>query len=148
MSAEENKRTVSRYIEVLNRRNLGILDELISDRVIVRSLRRIDQDDTAPEIGRIAFRNTIEHRIAAFPDYYVSIIEMIAEDDQVVVYWSNRGTHTGTYRGNPPTGKLVREAGVSIYRIDDGKIVEVRGFWDQSDFESQIANPHDQNQSE
>jgi predicted ester cyclase len=35
-----------------------------------------------------------------------------------------RGTHHGAFQGIPPTGKPVTLTGISIWRVDGGKIVE------------------------
>ena len=138
MSPDEHKAIVQRYVDELNQRNLAILDELVADEVRIGSLMRTEQGDAYTVTGRAAYREGIVQRIAAFPDYRVTIIEMIAEADQVMLYWRNRGTHSGPFRGVPPTGKMIEEMAVSIYRIHDGKIVEVRGFDDPYDFWQQL----------
>src|SRR5262245_25050191 len=73
------------------------------------------------------------------PDYHMTIRKMISEADQGALYWRNRGTHSGVYRGIPPTGKVIEELAISIYRIHDGRIVEVRGFSDTYDFWHEFA---------
>ena len=44
--------------------------------------------------------------------------------------WTARGTHTGEYRGMPPTGKSFEVTGIIIHRFEDGMIVEVWENWD------------------
>ena len=56
---------------------------------------------------------------------------MIAEDDRVMVRWTSHGTHQGESRGLPPTGKQVTNSGINIFRIADGKIVEVWDIFDR-----------------
>jgi predicted ester cyclase len=90
-------------------------------------------------IGRDAYRDGILRRIAAFPDYHVTIVEILAEDDQVMIYWTNQGTHLGVFRGIPPTGNIIREAAISIYRVRNGMIAEVRGLSDNLDFLTQLG---------
>ena len=41
-----------------------------------------------------------------------------------------RGTHEGEFTGITPTGKQVTMAGIDIFRIAEGKIVEL---WNQED---------------
>jgi hypothetical protein len=60
----------------------------------------------------------------------MTIDEMIAEGDRVMVRWTHRGTHQGEMRGLPPTHKQVTVSGINIFRVADSKIVEV---WDISD---------------
>ena len=42
----------------------------------------------------------------------------------VVQRWTFRGTHRGAFQGIPPTGNQVTLTGISIWRFDDGRIVE------------------------
>jgi len=42
----------------------------------------------------------------------------------VVTRWSSAFTHTGDLFGVPATGKRVKQSGIMIYRIKDGKVVE------------------------
>ncbi len=42
----------------------------------------------------------------------------------MVAYDTYRVKHTGEFAGIPPTGKELTVAGIDIYRIVDGKIVE------------------------
>jgi steroid delta-isomerase-like uncharacterized protein len=61
---------------------------------------------------------------AAFPDLHLTIEDLIAEGDKVVVRFTARGTHQGDLMGVAPTGKEVTVTGISIVRIAEGKIVE------------------------
>ena len=138
MSVEQNKALIRRYVDELNRRRFSVLDELVADEVSLGSLHR----DPAPPpevVSREAYRELIVGRINAFPDYHVTIREMIAEGDRVVVHWASRGTQRGEFMGVPPTGKLVTGSAVSIYRLAGGRITEVRGIWDRADAWQQLG---------
>lgn len=121
MTVEDNKKIIRRYIDELNQRNLAILEELVA----------------------IEFRETVRQgylrNITAFPDYFVEILEMVAEGEQVVVEWSHRGVHRGEYDGMPPTGKTVTSRAISIYRVRDGQILDARGVWDQASIWHQLG---------
>jgi steroid delta-isomerase-like uncharacterized protein len=56
----------------------------------------------------------------AFPDLHVTIEEMIAEGDKVVLLWTLTGTHSGSYRGIPATGNVVRWRVIDIYTVANG----------------------------
>ena len=61
----------------------------------------------------------------AFPDLHAAVEDVIAEGDRVVTRWTLRGTHQGEIEEfGPPTGKQVEIEGITIHRIEDGKIVE------------------------
>jgi steroid delta-isomerase-like uncharacterized protein len=65
----------------------------------------------------------IAHR-EAFPDWSEEVVDEIVEHDRVAVRFTSRGTNTGEFLGNPPTGRRVRISEVAIFRLEDGKIVE------------------------
>jgi predicted ester cyclase len=48
----------------------------------------------------------------------------------VVARWRSIGTHRGSFQGIPPTGKPLMMTGITVFRIEDGKIIEE---WSESD---------------
>jgi steroid delta-isomerase-like uncharacterized protein len=62
--------------------------------------------------------------LGAFPDAEVTIEDQLAEGDKVVTRWTGRGTHQGELMGVPPSGNRVEVPGITISRIEGGKIVE------------------------
>ena len=67
----------------------------------------------------------------AFPDLNATVEDVIAEGDKVVTRVTFRGTHQGEIEEfGPPTGRQVEIKGISISRIEGGKIVE---DWDSYD---------------
>jgi predicted ester cyclase len=68
---------------------------------------------------------------AAFPDLRMEVIEQIAVDDRVVTRFELTGTHSGAFNTMPATGRPVRFRGVSIDRLQDGRVTEC---WLQVDF--------------
>lgn len=60
----------------------------------------------------------------------MTVDDMLAEDDRVMVRWTFYGTQQGEFAGLPATHRQVSYAGVNIFRIADGKIVEI---WDLLD---------------
>ena len=62
---------------------------------------------------------------SAFPDMQATVEDVVAEGDKVVTRVTLRGTHQGEVEEfGPPTGKQVEIEGITIHRIEDGKIVE------------------------
>lgn len=114
MSVEENKAVVRRYfVEVHNQRNVAVIDEISA------------LDFAEPVRGLVAMM------VTAFPDYYITIKDQIAEDDKVATVWTSSGTHQGEWMSPigpiPPTGKQVTYTGTTTLRIAGGKIAEVIG---------------------
>jgi steroid delta-isomerase-like uncharacterized protein len=121
MSPDENKRVIRRYIDELNRRDVAILDELVSAGF------------------RDVVRSGYEQEIETYPDYHVTVHDMIAEGDQVVVEWSHTGTQRGSYYGVPPSNREIVGHAISIYRVRDGRITGARGMWDRGEIWQQLG---------
>ena len=59
-----------------------------------------------------------------FPDLHFTIHFQMADDDKVLNCWTAHTTHTGAFMGIPASGKKVSFNGMSVARIEDGKMVE------------------------
>jgi steroid delta-isomerase-like uncharacterized protein len=68
--------------------------------------------------------------LEAFPDLHLTVEDMIAEGDKVVVRNTVTGTHRGEYMGLPPTGKSVTYDEIFIFRFVNGRIAETWGVVD------------------
>lgn len=66
----------------------------------------------------------------AFPDLNLTIEDLVAKGDKVVVRFIARGTHKGEFMGIPATGIKTVAGAIEIVRIEDRKIVE---HWEISD---------------
>jgi|Tabmets5t2r1_1033131.scaffolds.fasta_scaffold31043_1 steroid delta-isomerase-like uncharacterized protein len=122
MSAEENKALARRAWELMA--NPDLLDEVYASDVV---WHEPDQDIEGVEQAR----QFVSMYKTAFPDIHATVEDLIAEDDKVVSRVTIRGTHQGEIEEfGPPTGRQVELAGISISRIEGGKIVE---DWDSYD---------------
>jgi steroid delta-isomerase-like uncharacterized protein len=74
--------------------------------------------------SRDAYIGHLPMYYGAFPDFELSLDDMLAEGDEVATRWSFTGTHQGDLMGVPATGRQVRASGMTIQRVSDGKIVE------------------------
>ena len=125
MSTEENKALLRRLVhEGLHKKNLGIMDELISPNFVNHSA------PAGIPPTRDGYRQYVEVLLASFPDIHLDIEDLISEGDKVVVRYTVRGTHQGSFMGLPPSGKQFSFTGIGIQRIVDGKFVE---RWEQAD---------------
>jgi len=77
--------------------------------------------------------------VAPFADVHAAVEDMITEGDKVVLRWTWGGTHTGEFWGVPPTGMQVTVTGISILRIEGGKIVEEWGEMDNMGLMAQLG---------
>jgi predicted ester cyclase len=123
MSVQENKALVRREQEELwnHAGNLGAAEELF-----------------VPDHVEAAKQEAADFR-EGFPDVVSTIEDLIAEGDKVVARWRCRATHRGEYMGIAPTGKEVEFTGISIYRIEAGKIAESWNVEDKLSLMRQIG---------
>lgn len=124
MSGEANKALVSRFVEEFwSKGNTAAADELMTAEatIVLPGSGQVSKEDFK------AFAMTLR---GAFPDWYSTPEELIAEEDRVAERWTGRGTHQGEFLGVPPTGRQVAVPGIVFYRITAGKIAEFRGLFD------------------
>jgi steroid delta-isomerase-like uncharacterized protein len=76
---------------------------------------------------------------AALSDFRVSMEEMVAEGDLVAYHLSWTAVHSGDFMGIPPTGNHVSMTESHFDRVQDGKVVEHGGDWDQLGLMQQIG---------
>jgi steroid delta-isomerase-like uncharacterized protein len=76
---------------------------------------------------------------SAFPDLKMSVEMMIAEGSLVTVLWRGEGTNTGEGNGLPATGKRLAGRGITIWRIEGGKIREEWSEFDQMRIMTQLG---------
>jgi predicted ester cyclase len=69
--------------------------------------------------------------LTAFPDLHVTIEDMIAEGDKVVVRMTMHGTQQGPLGSIPPTGKQVALSTIDIVHIAGRQIAEEWGIDDR-----------------
>lgn len=123
---QTNKSVARRaLIEILGEGRLEVVDELISDGYI-------GHDSAMPDLilGPEGVQQSTAMYRSAFPDVTIVVDEQIAEGDSVVTRWTARGTHEGELFGMPATGKQATVTGITINRINNGKLVEARTNWD------------------
>ena len=110
--------------EVFRTGDLGQLDPLLAPDLIDHT------PASGPIIGREPGKQLIASFARAFPDTSLNVDLMVAEGYAVAAFVSYKSTHTGSFLGHPPTGKVVRVTGMDIMRYRDGQVIEL---WSQFD---------------
>lgn len=67
----------------------------------------------------------------AFPDFSLTVEELVTDGDKVWGRMIGRGTQKGQFGPIPPTGKKFEITVIDIMRFKDGKLVEHWGVPDQ-----------------
>ena len=131
MSETKSNKELEKQIfdELYNKRNVDIIDEMMAPEWVDRHMEKLMPGGNSSREGLKQF-TLATHR--AFPDMEVTIEDMIAEDDKVVVFFSTKGTHTGEpFMGMEATGQTMMSSIMVIDRWADGKIVESWGVMQQ-----------------
>ena len=127
--SEENKALLLRWFdEVWNKGRAEAIEEMFAADGLAHGL---SGDPEAPVVGPPAFKQFHATFRGAFPNMIVSVDDMVAEGDKVAARCSVRGKHTGDHLGIAATDTPVDFTGITIVRIEDGKIVEA---WNNFDF--------------
>jgi predicted ester cyclase len=118
MGIEENKDVVRRYFAEIDRRGeVSVIDEFVSPDFV----------DHGPSPGCTPDRTGLKQAFEMFrtgsPGIH-RIDDIIAEGDKVVARVTGEGVHEGDLFGIPPTNRPMKVTGITILRVEDGKIVE------------------------
>jgi steroid delta-isomerase-like uncharacterized protein len=129
---EQNKAIAKRaFEEILSRGHFEFAEQIYAKDFVNHGIHR----DASLEEDQAALKGWHQ----AFSDIVVSPEKLIAEGDLVTIYWIAHGTNTGTGNGLPATGKKAELAGITIWRIVDGKIKEEWSAFDQLSMMQQLG---------
>lgn len=118
MASEQNKTLVRRFWEAFESDDQATLNAILSPDLVAQSPGAPDSQNRERHLQGIHMFN------AAFSDRQFTVDELIAEGDTVATRTTMRGVHSGDFQGIPATGKRISSTGLTIERIQDGKIVE------------------------
>ena len=124
-SANDNQELYRRMTqEAFSKGDLSVIDELLSSD--------FQEHEPAPGIrpGRDGVKDIVGMMRTAFPDLRVRIDDSFGVGDQLCARATFMGTNTGSFMGNPPTGKSVEWEAIDVIRSKDGRIAE---HWGQMD---------------
>jgi C-1 hydroxylase len=120
---EINKAIIQRYFEAYNSKNEAIFDDIIAPDYI-------DHGQSAytgsPGRGVAGAKNDLKNSLDKLDNLNYVVEAMIASaayPDLVGAYWKGSLTPKST-SDTQQTNKIINYRGVSIYRIQDGKMVE------------------------
>jgi len=110
--------------EVFNQGRLDVADELVAPDCVEHQRGGLGD-------GPDGVKRTAKMLRSAFPDFSLTIADLVVDGDKVWARQRAGGTNTGSFFGFPPTGKT---ADIEVYdsvRIENGRIVEHWGVPDQ-----------------
>jgi len=116
------------YDEMLNEANFALADELLTPDFV-------NHANGSGAEGLIAFARDLH---AAFPGLRFTVEDLFGEGDRIAVRWRMDGKHTGTFLGNPPTGKEVVNRANVIFRFKEDRIADLWIQFDGLGFSKQL----------
>jgi predicted ester cyclase len=127
---ERNKAVLNRFwSEVWDKGDLDVVDEIFhpdfTDHGLAPGLTK--QGPEGAKEAVMQFRTAI-------PDLYLKCTMMVAEGDKVLSLWEAGGTQSGPLKSGrgtiPPTNKKAVVHGMTLNRLEDGRIIDA---WDNFD---------------
>lgn len=109
------------YDEVFNRRNLAFLREHLHPDVVGHGP---GAEDVVRGVDAVVAFSAYVWEV--YDDYRLTVEDVVADADRVLV----RGSVTARHR---PTGKPVRFFGLTLYRLEDGRVREYWRAYDRHD---------------
>jgi steroid delta-isomerase-like uncharacterized protein len=81
--------------------------------------------------GAEGFRPFYDRLRAAMPDVSFTVHEVIESGPMVACRWTATATHTGDHLGPPASHQPVTISGMSMGRVENGRILEGWNEWDR-----------------
>src|SRR5918994_3089871 len=134
--SEENKALTRRSWLIVSEGILETLGDVLQD-VYADDIVMHEPDEDVRGIGGL--KQFVSMIRSALPDLRITLEEDIDEGNKVVSRWGAQGTHQGELMGIAPTGNHVAITGITIHRIENGKIVEEWENWDALGLMQQIG---------
>ena len=128
-----NLAIIQRYFaEWANQGSLRAADELIAADVTLRHPHVTLQ-------GREAYKQSMAGFRRGFPDLHFQIEDQLIQQDKILVRWTLSGTQNGAFQNHSPTGRRISIAGMSLFRIEHGKIREIWVNMDRLGMQEQLG---------
>jgi steroid delta-isomerase-like uncharacterized protein len=119
--------------EIINKGKL----EMFNDSNFTKNV--VMHASPADVVGIDSARAYYANYLTGFSDITFTIKDVFGMDNKLVKHWNFKGTHTGVFFGIPATNKKVDIDGVTLVRMEDGKIAEERDFLDNLEFMQQLG---------
>jgi len=113
------------YTEIYNHHNLDMLEQFLAPEFVWH-----EPYDPVAIRGVGQCKAFLENLFQAFPNYEVTIENLLSEGEQVAVRWVATGTHLGPFKEYPPTQQDLVIPGISMMKLQGDKIVE---YWSMLD---------------
>jgi len=110
------KQQIDKYVEFWNTGQFENINDVLCEDFELRMTPKFES-----EKGIDTFMENVTNWRKAYPDFHITIEEVLYADSAAAARWIIEATNTG-YGNHPPTGKRVEVPGMNIIHFKDGKI--------------------------
>jgi predicted ester cyclase len=129
MNTTELDQHYRRYLECLNQRQVGQLDQFVHETIQYNGAPMSRDDWKAGPI-----LSTIE----AMPDFRWTISEILVEGERIAVRLTDTGTLAREWMGLPPMGRSATFTEMVFYTFTDGRMSEIWSVFDEAGMKAQL----------
>ncbi|GAA4879542.1 ester cyclase [Actinomycetospora straminea] len=129
MTDEDLRAFYRRYVATLDAHRLDEMDRFVADDVVLNG-EPGTRDDVVADMRRI---------VDAVPDFHWEVTELLVDGDRIAARVVNTGTPVAEWRGIVPTGASFEIVEYAIYRVADGRFVQMTNLHDTSDARRQVT---------
>ncbi len=144
MSLENNKSLASQFLtELYCKWDFSVIEKIIHEDYFIskNSVSLINfQDDMPTGPGKRTLVERVHYLYNAMPDMNFEITKIIAEENEVIVWYTWTGTQKGEMFGFPPKNKKVKIFATNYFTIQAGRILTTRITFDSFSFLYQLGH--------
>jgi len=136
--AEDSSSVIQKLFDAFNSKDYDVIEALAAD-----NFELLDVASGEKFRGPEGARKSAEGWLTAFPDAKVEVLNVVSSGEWGFAELVGRGTHSGPLKtpgGDvPPTGRQMELHFCSVVKVQDGKIVEGRDYYDGMTVATQLG---------
>ncbi|SFR43004.1 ester cyclase [Halogeometricum limi] len=133
------EQTVRAYVGLWNDRAYDDISDLVSTSFVM-----VESGAPGREVrGRDGLKSLVERYATGFPDFELTIDELVVGDGVAMFEGTFRGTHDGVFDGVAPTGRPVEIGYADALTVEDGRIQRERVYYDPREMSRQVGREND-----
>lgn len=125
---------VREYLDVWNDREYAKIPDLVAESFVLDG-PAVPGDVRGPD----GLEGWLREIVSAFPDFEVTPINVLADEELVMAESTYTLTHEGEFNDVPPTGREVEMQAMEKLRVEDGNVQEHQLYYDQQEFMAQLG---------
>ena len=129
MTEKDLRSWYTRYVAALNAHEFDGMDEFINDQVQLNG-----EPGTRDDVVTV-----LKGEVEAVPDLHWEVKELLFDRDRIAVSAINTGTPAKEWLGVPPSGASFEIVEYAIYKISNGRFVQMTNLHDSAEMLRQLT---------